>query len=312
MSWLQLALIAARDQVPLLEVVLENAGALAVTLDDPEDHGPYQPEMLRPADLSLLEPAPGAMPLWALVRVTALFEDCPEARASAEQAATLLRDSLAAPATLEALADQVWERAWLEHWRPQRFGHRLWVCPHEQAPPAASTMPPPVIVSLDPGLAFGTGSHPTTALCLAWLDSLDLRGKTVIDYGCGSGILAIAALKLGAAQALAIDYDPQALTATLSNAQANGVADRLQVQDTETKPTRPAEVVVANILAGILIELAPTLTNLCTANAQVALSGLLEPQIPPVLAAYREHITFAAPVIQNQWALLSGQAHHSR
>ncbi|MBK5970440.1 MULTISPECIES: 50S ribosomal protein L11 methyltransferase [Thiorhodovibrio] len=333
MAWLQLALIGERAQVPLIEAALENAGALSVTLDDPADQG----DTTAPADLALLEPAPGAMPLWALVRVTALFEDDPASRARAEQTAAFLRDSLAAPPELTPLADQVWERAWLAHWQPRQFGHRLWVCPHgqessiaaatstlnkvtsqggrgsSQAPDQAPTQgskqdaaSDAVIVSLDPGLAFGTGSHPTTALCLEWLDGIELNGKTVLDYGCGSGILAIAALKLGAARVIAVDHDPQALTATAANAAANGVGERLSCHAPGDLPDGRADVLIANILAGILIELAPTLIGLCAQHGRVALSGILEPQIPPVVAAYGDRVAFAEPKTLEQWALLSG------
>lgn len=334
MTWLQLALIGERAQVPLIEAALENAGALAVTLDDPADPGdPHDP-----ADLALLEPVPGAMPLWALVRVTALFENDPAARARAEQTAIAVRDSLAAPPELTPLADQVWERAWLAHWQPRRFGRRLWICPHGQEgsiPAATATETPAarlaagsasqafdaastlnsskdgqtatVIVSLDPGLAFGTGSHPTTALCLEWLDGIELAGKTVLDYGCGSGILAIAALKLGAARAIAVDHDPQALSATAANAADNGVAERLSCHAPGDLPAARADVLVANILAGILIEIAPTLIGLCAPQARLALSGILEPQIPAVVAAYRERIAFAEPKTLEQWALVSGE-----
>ncbi|WPL16659.1 Ribosomal protein L11 methyltransferase [Thiorhodovibrio winogradskyi] len=306
MAWLQLALIGAREQVPLIEAALESAGALAITLDDPEDPGQTTPS----TNLELLEPAPGATPLWALVRITALFEDAPAARLRAEQTADQLHAALAAPPRLEPLADQVWERAWLAHWQPRRFGRRLWVCPHGQAPsepecPSDHALEQ-VIVALDPGLAFGTGSHPTTALCLEWLDSIDLVGKTLLDYGCGSGILAIAALKLGAARAIAIDHDPQALTATTANAAANGVAARLSCLAPDALPLFSADVLIANILAGVLVELAPILTRLCATNAQIALSGILEPQVPSVAAAYGGRVALHAPAIRDQWALISG------
>jgi ribosomal protein L11 methyltransferase len=300
MAWLQLALIATREQVALLETVLEAAGALAVTLDDPAGTA-TDPQ---PSTTDLLEPAPGAMPLWALVRLTALFADQPEARVPAEQVARVLQPALAAPVQWQRLADQVWERTWLEHWQPRCFGSRLWVCPHHQAPED----PTAVVVKLDPGLAFGTGSHPTTALCLEWLAEQDLTGKTLIDYGCGSGILAIAALKLGAAGAIAVDYDPQALSATLDNARANGVAERLRLYAPEALPDDlSAPLLVANILAGVLVERAPRLMALCQVSGVMALSGILEPQIPQVLAAYRQQIQFAAPVVEAQWALLHGQ-----
>lgn len=300
MAWLQLALMAARERVALIETVLDAAGALAITLDDPADTATDP----LPSDRDLLEPAPGAMPLWALVRLTALFEDQPGARVQAQQAAQALEHALAAPPRLETLADQVWERAWLEHWQPRCFGRRLWVCPQGQALEDTDA----VVINLDPGLAFGTGSHPTTALCLEWLDGQNLTDKTLIDYGCGSGILAIAALKLGAAQAIAVDYDPQALSATQENATANGVAERLQLYSPESLPRDlTAPVLVANILAGVLVDLTPRLTALCQTAGVMALSGILEPQIPQVSTAYADAVAFAPPQLQDQWVLLHGQ-----
>lgn len=299
MAWQQLALIAARDRVPLVEAVLENAGALSITLDEPD----ADPQSPLPADLSLLEPAPGATPLWALVRITALFEDSPQTEPVMQQAVESLAEALAAPPHIETLADQVWERVWLSDWKPQRFGDRLWICPHGQRAPAEGA----VVVSLDPGLAFGTGSHPTTALCLEWLDALPLQGKTVIDYGCGSGILAIAALKLGASQALAVDHDDQALTATTVNASANGVADRLRCCAPDELPDGSADVLLANILAGVLVELAPRLKRLCRVDSRIGLSGILEPQVPAVRAAYQDAVAFDPPLVRAQWALLRGR-----
>lgn len=317
MPWLQLALIAPREQLAPVETALEAAGALSVTLDDPQDtqsDGAAQ----APGDLALLEPAPGDMPLWPLVRITALFADNPQAAAHARQVADELADVLAAPAHLTPLADQVWERAWLAHWRAQRFGQRLWVCPRTRAPEAAPEPGPgadAAVVMLDPGLAFGTGTHPTTALCLEWLDSLELTGKTLIDYGCGSGILAIAALKLGAARVIAIDHDPQAREATRANALANGVAERLDCLAPEDRLGHAglrADALVANILAPVLIDLAADFGTLCTAHAAIALSGILEPQLPAVHDAYRAWIDFDPPITREQWVLLAGRRRTSR
>ena len=193
------------------------------------------------------------------------------------------------PPVVEHIEDRPWERVWLDEFAPTRFGRRLWVCPRGQAPDPAEIGPDTVIVELDPGLAFGTGHHATTALCLEWLDALDLTGKTVLDYGCGSGILAIAALRLGAALAVAVDHDPQALEATRDNAAENGVADRIQVYAPEDQPRLTADVLVANILAGPLVELAPRLAELVAPGGALALSGVLEEQAPEVAAAYSPH-----------------------
>ena len=208
MPWLQITFTVEQGRAALFEAALENAGALAVTLGDAGD----DPQ---------LEPPPGAMPLWQAVRLVALFEDGCDVQRIADG---LAPQSLTSP-RIEIVADRPWERVWLDDFKPTRFGRRLWVCPQGQ--PAGS--PDAIVVDLDPGLAFGTGHHPTTALCLEWLDGDDLVGKTVLDYGCGSGILAIAALKLGAARVIAVDHDPQAIEATLSNAAANTVTAGLSV-----------------------------------------------------------------------------------
>jgi ribosomal protein L11 methyltransferase len=268
MSWLQAHVHTDSAHAAQAEAALAAAGAVSVTLLDA-------------ADEPVLEPAPGETPLWAQIRVTGLFDGAADADA--------LRATLDAALDgggalrIEPLQDQVWERAWLAHFRPMRFGRRLWVIPGGQAAELADG---DVAVELDPGLAFGTGTHATTALCLDWLDSLDLAGRRVIDVGCGSGILAIAALKLGAAGAVAIDHDPQALLATRENAARNGVADRLTVLGSDAPPPAPADVVVANILAGTLIELAPQIEAMVRPGGLLALSGILAEQVADVAAAY--------------------------
>ena len=291
MPWLQLAFDVPRSQADALEQYLELAGALSVTLGDAGD----EPQ---------LEPGPGETPLWSQVTLTALFESDPESAALVERLAQDLTARLGQRPQVQRLDDQIWERVWLDTFKPTRFGQRLWVCPHGQPP----TDPAAVIVALDPGLAFGTGHHATTALCLEWLDGADLNGKTVLDFGCGSGILAIAALKLGAAHAIAIDHDPQALTATHDNATANGVRERLTLGAPEPCAAAVSvDVVLANILAAPLIALAPRLCAQLVPGGQVVLSGVLSDQIAAVSAAYAEHITLNAPRVRDDWALISGQ-----
>lgn len=290
MPWLQLILTTDREQAPLIEAALENAGALAVTLGDAGD----EPQ---------LEPDPGATPLWGQVTLTALFEDRPEPRERAEALARNLAGHLSAPPRLEALDDQPWERAWLADFRPTRFGQRLWVCPRGQPPGHAGA----VIVELDPGLAFGTGHHPTTALCLRWLDGADLAGRTLIDYGCGSGILAIAALKLGAAHVRAVDHDPQALEATAENARENAVADRIEICTPEALGSEPADLLVANILAAPLIRLTPRLAALVRRGGRIALSGILAEQSDAVARAYARTFELEPAVREEDWVLLQGQ-----
>jgi ribosomal protein L11 methyltransferase len=295
MAWLQLALVADRDQVPFIEAALENGGALAVTIDDAGDE-------------PILEPAPDTTPLWRRVRITALYEDDPQGTMLAQAAADRLGGQCLVPALISALDDRPWERVWLEEFRPTRYGRRLWICPRGERPdPSQTAAGEPIIVDLDPGLAFGTGHHPTTALCLGWLDGLDLAGRTVIDFGCGSGILSIAALKLGAERVVAVDHDPQALEATYDNALANGVHDRLEPAVPERVPSVHADVIVANILAGTLVELAGQLAALTLPGGALGLSGILAPQAEQVAAAYREGFAMEPPETRDEWVLLTGR-----
>lgn len=290
MPWLQLSFEVPRDQAERHSLDLELAGALSVTLGDAGD----EPQ---------LEPGPGETPLWSRVVLTALFEDDADSVALVERLARDLTARLGTPPRVERLADQAWERVWLDTFKPTRFGRRLWVCPHGQPAGDADA----VVVSLDPGLAFGTGHHATTALCLEWLDGADLAGRTLLDFGCGSGILAIAGLKLGAARAIAVDHDPQALEATGDNARANGVLERLDILAPGASPDEAVECLVANILAGPLVELAPLLIARLRPGGALALSGILVEQIEGVLAAYRGRIDFDPPRIREDWVLLTGR-----
>lgn len=293
MSWLQLVFASDREHAPALEDALLELGALSVTLLDN-------------ADEPLFEPAIGETPLWQATRILALFEEgtepAPVIAALREQLA-VLPDWRA-----ETVDDQAWERAWMADFQPMRFGRRLWVCPSWAEPPE----PDAVILALDPGLAFGTGTHPTTALCLEWLDGLDLNGCSVADYGCGSGILAIAALLLGAERALAVDNDPQALIATRDNAERNGIAaERLITCLPEQLPADwRADVTVANILAGPLQQLAPILTQLTRSGGAIALSGILGEQAGAVAASYRGDFALTAPALRQEWARLQGVKTH--
>ncbi|WP_295542602.1 50S ribosomal protein L11 methyltransferase [uncultured Thiohalocapsa sp.] len=306
MSWLQLTIIIARDHAEQTESTLEEAGALSVTLDDAAD----EPDDRRAEPIAggIWEPAPATQPLWRRLRITALFADDDAGAAAAEAAAATLAEVALSPPTVANLEDRPWERVWMDTFAPTRFGQRLWVCPRGERPPQAQGADwQGVVLDLDPGLAFGTGHHPTTALCLTWLDSLRLTGKRVLDYGCGSGILAIAALKLGAAAALAVDHDPQALDATVDNAIGNGVLDRLTVARPEQVPATTADVVVANILAGPLMQLAPTLAQLAAPAAALGLSGLLAHQATRVADGYAPYFTMEPAATRDDWALLTGR-----
>ncbi len=311
MPWLQLRLIVDCDQADSVESMLEDAGALAVTIDGAADEPAAETTpaetIVEPLAGGLWEPAPATQPLWRQLRITALFDDDDSGARAARQAAEQLTALALAPPSIAGLEDRPWEQLWLEEFRPTRFGRRLWVCPRDRRPAADAPDWTGVVVELDPGLAFGTGHHPTTALCLTWLDGLDLADKRVLDYGCGSGILAIAALKLGAAAAIAVDHDPQALEATLDNAIGNGVLEHLSLYRPEQVPAAPAHVLVANILAGPLLALAPTLTALAAPGAMLGLSGILSHQARRVADAYAESFLMQPAETCDDWALLAGR-----
>ena len=205
---------------------------------------------------------------------------------------------------VELLEDKDWVREWMDHFHPMQFGERLWICPSWRDVPN----PDAVNVMLDPGLAFGTGTHPTTALCLQWLDGLDLAGKTVVDFGCGSGILGIAALKLGAARVIGIDIDPQAIQASRDNAERNGVADQIELYLPADQPQDvEADVVVANILAGPLRELAPLIAGHGKAGSLMALSGVLESQAPELETIYGQWFEMDPTAVKRSGAALRPQ-----
>lgn len=283
-----------------LSVTVEEA--LAETLSDWfMDHGALSVSYDDAGDQPLFEPPPGTTPLWRLTRVSALFE----AAADTPAIALAVRRQFGAGILAldqQVVEDQPWERVWLEHFQPMRFGRRLWICPTGFAPPE----PMAVNVILDPGLAFGTGTHPTTALCLEWLDSLPLDGLTVLDYGCGSGILAVAALLLGARSAHGLDIDPQALTASADNAGKNAVADRLTLGYPGDPPVAPADVVVANILAGPLMALSGDILGRLKPGGHLALSGMLAEQAGRVRAAYAGQVEFEPVRLREDWAILTG------
>lgn len=288
MPWHQLTLTTPRDQAETLEDTLLELGAVSVTLQDA-------------ADVPVLEPLPGETPLWPEVNVVGLFED----EADTDQVDHALSARGIQGGAWDYVEDQDWERAWMDQFQPMRFGEKLWIVPSWFEPPEAQA----VNILLDPGLAFGTGTHPTTALCLEWLDGADMAGKTVLDYGCGSGILAIAALKLGATDAWGIDIDPQALTATRDNAARNGIeASRLHPGLPGALPKDALfDVLLANILMGPLIELAPTLTGHVRPGGRLVLSGLLGEQAEEVMAAYAADFDFDPPAIKEGWARLTGR-----
>lgn len=272
MNWLELKLALGDLDAEHVEEALLAAGAVSVTLEDAGDEPLYEPDPLKP-------------PLWSDTRMTALFA----ADADMDGVKAFLLATLALPRLpahrVEPLEDRDWAREWLKDFKPMRFGRRLWVCPTGYVPPEPSA----VNLLLDPGLAFGTGTHATTALCLEWLDGATLTGLDVIDYGCGSGILAIAAARLGAKRVRAVDNDPQALIATQDNAARNGVEALIDVSAPESLPAGAADVLLANILAGPLMQLAPRLAGRVKPGGALVLSGILKSQEAELCAAYEPH-----------------------
>ncbi len=290
MSWLQFRIDSTREQSAAIEDALLAAGACSVTLEDN-------------ADQAILEPAPGETPLWPKIRVTGLFTADTNTDLATVTATAHLGETLP-NYHWEILEDRHWERAWMDDFKPMCFGRRLWICPSWKQPPE----PQACNLMLDPGLAFGTGTHPTTALCLQWLDGHDVQGKTVIDYGCGSGVLAIAALLLGARSVIAVDNDPQALLATEENARRNGIdPGKLQPFLPEQLPADShAELMLANILAGPLLELAPLLSRMTDSGGQLVLSGILANQASELSAHYQHWFSMDAAEFDQDWTRLTG------
>ncbi|ENM5759712.1 50S ribosomal protein L11 methyltransferase [Vibrio mimicus] len=291
MPWIQIKLNATNDNAEAIgDMLMEETGAVSVTFLDAKD-------------TPVFEPLPGETRLWGDTDVVALYEADMDTSLILQQikASNMLAEGFAHK--VEQVEDKDWEREWMDNFHPMQFGRRLWICPSWREVPD----PQAVNVMLDPGLAFGTGTHPTTALCLEWLDNLDLSGKTVIDFGCGSGILAIAAIKLGAAKVIGIDIDPQALLASKDNAARNGVEDQIEVYLPKDQPEGlVADVVVANILAGPLRELSPIIKGLLKPGGQLAMSGILDTQAESVAEFYRDDLELDPIAEKSEWCRISG------
>ena len=272
-----------------VEAACFDAGAGAVTYVDAQDD-------------PVLEPLPGEFRLWPATCIRALFAETFDAAALARTLAEPLGQPLAL-IQVQRVADRVWEREWLRDFHAMRFGKRLWVCPHHEQVTEADA----VVVHMDPGLAFGTGTHPTTALCLEWLDSHVTPGACVIDYGCGSGVLAVAAVRLGARAAHCFDIDPQALIATRGNAHANGLAGRVHIHESADELPRGADTLISNILSGPLCELAPRLASLIRPDGEIVLAGLLEAESSDVTRAYSACFDMRPFGAREGWVVLSGR-----
>lgn len=289
MTWHQLSVITDEQTAPQLADFFAELGAVSVTYLDAEDQPIY-------------EPALNETKIWANTVVVALYELTAEPQLIKAAVFAHFAGSPLKQWQAEILADQDWERAWMDYYQPMKFGDKLWVCPTGQQQYQAET----VCMVLDPGLAFGTGTHPTTALCLEWLASYDLTNKVVIDYGCGSGILAIAAVLLGATHAFAIDIDPQAITATLANAEKNQVTDKISCYLPQQFPPQQADIVLANILAKPLIELSTCISQSVKPYGQLVLSGILNEQAQTVISAYKTQIAQFSLVSQDDWCRIHG------
>jgi ribosomal protein L11 methyltransferase len=296
MPFLELTLTVRAEHQPRTEEALDDLGALSITLRDADAE--------TPDEQAIFEPGVGELPLWPTLTLSALFDADSDRRGLIEALGELLPWLEPEQLGFQEIADEDWERAWMDQFKPMPFGRRLWIYPWNIEPPGDGDA---VVVRLDPGLAFGSGTHPTTALCLEWLDGLDLAGKSVTDYGCGSGILAIAALKLGAARATGVDNDPQALTASADNAERNGVADRLALFLPEDHVVEPADVFVANILAGPLGELAPTFAAATKPGAPFAISGILDGQQEELLQRYGGWFEGLRVDLREDWVRISGR-----
>jgi len=291
MAWHQISLITSENTAPKVADFFSDLGAVSVTYMDAEDEPVY-------------EPAIGETKIWTQTRVIALYELTVDPVKIKGQTLKRFHQECLKYWEFEVIEDQAWELAWMEYYHPMKFADKLWVCPTDQEQREANT----VCLILDPGLAFGTGTHPTTALCLEWLASHELTGKTVVDYGCGSGILAIATLLLGAEMVYAVDIDPQAITATVSNAQKNNVQDKIvcclpeQFKATNVQ----ADVVLANILAKPLIDMVGLITGLVVSKGQLVLSGILSEQADSVIDVYQPFLSLNKPVQQEDWVRLAG------
>lgn len=276
-----------------------NLGAVSVTFIDAHDDPAAG---VRGAGPPVLEPLPGEFRLWPQSRLHALFADT----ANPQEVGGSLAEALNIPVAgirAERIEDRVWEREWLRDFHAMRFGRRLWICPnHEDV-----TEPGAVVVRMDPGLAFGTGTHPTTALCLEWLDRYIVEGHRIIDFGCGSGVLAVAAARLGAGAAHCFDIDPQALTATRQNAASNAVGSRVAIYEAAGELPQDVDVLVANILSGPLCELASTFGALVRGGGSIVLAGLLEHQAPEVTQAYSPWFDIHPFESREGWAALAGK-----
>lgn len=290
MPWIQLKINTQAEHAQQIGDMLSANGAQAVTFVDAKDTPIYEPKL-------------GEVIVWPDTQVVGLYDaefDMARVVKQLEKSKVLGNDF---SHKLDQLEDKDWEREWMDNFHPVQFGKKLWICPSWRDVPD----PKAVNVMLDPGLAFGTGTHPTTSLCLKWLDSVELENKTVVDFGCGSGILGIAALKLGAVHMHGIDIDPQALLASEDNAGRNNVEDKISVYLPKDQPKLQADLVLANILAAPLRELRPIITDYCKSGGKLVLSGILATQADEINTLYAADFEMEDIAIEGEWARVSGR-----
>ncbi len=292
MNWLQIKFDLSAKNANAFSDLLCEAGAQAITFLDA-------------ADEPLFEPPVETTPIWRQTRVVGLFAADTDVNTVLTWLKARLDGEKMPTYQVEKILDQEWERSWMEHFQPMRFGQRLWICPSSQSPPE----PKHVNLKLDLGLAFGTGTHETTALCLEWLDGAEIEGKAIIDYGCGSGILAIAALLLGASHAWALDIDPQAIEATQDNAHRNEVTERLNTDLCHHLPKFKADILLANILAGPLMDLAAQFAAYVRPGGILILSGILEDQANEVTNAYAPWFKLESTANRGDWCRITAIRH---
>ncbi len=290
MSWWQLSIHCNKGELSQTENILLDLGAQSLTIGDAADEPIY-------------EPLPGETPLWSDLIITALYDQSNTLEALYDELVKHLTANQISSIRKQALEDQIWERAYLDQFKPLKFGKNLWVCPSWHQPPDSEACN----IILDPGIAFGTGTHPTTALCLEFLDHNPPLNKSVLDYGCGSGILAIAAYKLGASLVSCIDIDPQAIEATRNNAQRNNISPgQLNISLPGRQELERVEYLMANILSGPLIDLEPMFAKITAPGGQILLSGILQNQVEALINAYRLHFTLDTVRILDDWCRITG------
>jgi len=289
MSWTQIKLQTTSDRCDFVESLLLECGACAVTIQDALDHPIY-------------EPAHGTEPLWEQIILTGLFD----ASLSIDEIVIGLNTQGEDTFTvnhIDIIDDKQWDKEWTKHFHPIQFREKLWICPSWIEPPD----PKGLNLKIDPGLAFGTGSHPTTALCIEWLANHDIEGLQLIDYGCGSGILGLAGTLLGAKHCVSIDTDQQALDSTIINTQKNNIPDsQLQTYLPENAPQIKADIVISNILANTLIDLCEHLSSYQNSNGIILLSGILKSQVEEVSIAYHEWYSIKSVTTRDEWACIHG------